>query len=125
MDAAYFPEGLYSSCSLLGSTKLESSSFGSGSGTAPAPSILRARMSRKKKMKAVERQVRKQGLAASEKNPLGPVLLRWLWQIFSRISSFVCIFVLLLVRLAEFDDPGVVLCSLFLLSSHEESVLLV
>ena len=97
-----------------------------GSGTASALSILRARMSRKKKKKkeAVERQVRKQGLAASEKKPLGPVLLRLLWRIFSRISSFVCIFVLLLVRLAEFDDPGVVLCSLFLLSSHEESVLL-
>ena len=96
-----------------------------GSGTASALSILRARMSKKKKKKkAVERQVRKQGLAASEKKPLGPVLLRLLWRIFSRISSFVCIFVLLLVRLVEFDDPGVVLCSLFLLSSHEESVLL-
>ena len=34
MDAAYFPEGLNSSCNLLGSTKFESSSFGSRSGTA-------------------------------------------------------------------------------------------
>jgi hypothetical protein len=32
--------------------------------------ILRARMSRKKKMKAVERQVRKQGFLALEKKPL-------------------------------------------------------
>ena len=93
MDAAYFPDGLNSSCNLLGSTKFESSSFGSGSGTASALSILRARMSRKKKKKAVERQVRKQGVAALERKPLVPVLLRWLSQIYVRISSFVCIFV--------------------------------
>ena len=79
-------------------------------------------MSRKTKKKAVERQVRKQGLAALEKKPLGPALLRWLWRIFSRISSFVCIFVSLLGRLVEFDDPGVMLCSQFLLSFHEENV---
>ncbi len=121
MDAAYFPEGLNSSCNLLGSTKFESSSFGSGSGTASALSILRARMSRKKKKKTVERQVRKQGLAALEKKPLGPALSRWLWRIFSRISSFICIFASLLGRLVEFDGPGVMLCSLFLLFSHEES----
>ncbi len=86
MDAAYFPEGLNSSCNLLGSTKFESSSFGSGSGTACAPSILRAKMSRKKKMKAVERQVRKQVVAAMVKKLLGPALSRWLSRIFSRIS---------------------------------------
>ncbi len=57
-----FPEGLNKSCSLLGSMKFESSSFSSG--TACAPSILRARMSRKKKMKVAERQVQKQGVAA-------------------------------------------------------------
>jgi hypothetical protein len=64
VDAVYFLEGLNSSCSLLGSMKLESSSLGSGSGTAWAPSILRARMSRKKEMKVAERQVQKQGITA-------------------------------------------------------------
>jgi hypothetical protein len=37
VDAAYFPEGLNNSWSLLGSTKFESSSFGSGSETAWGP----------------------------------------------------------------------------------------
>ena len=122
MDAAYLPEGLNSSCNLLGSTKFESSSFGSGSGTASALSILRARMSRKKKKKAVERQVRKQGLAALERKPLGQALSRLLWLIFSRISSFVCIFVSLLERLVEFGGLGVTLCSQFSLFFHEENV---
>ena len=117
-----FPEGLNNSCDLLGSTKFESSSFGSGSETASALSILRARMSRKKKKKAVERQVRKQGLAALERKPLGLALLRLLWRIFSQISSFVCIFVSLLVLLVEFGDPGVMLCSQFWLFFHEGNV---
>ncbi len=77
-----FSGSLNSSCNLFGSTKFESSSFGSGSGTACAPSILRARMSRKKKMKAAERQVRKQEVAVLEKKPLGPALLQWPSQIF-------------------------------------------
>jgi hypothetical protein len=92
VDAAYFLEGMNNNCNLLGSTKFESSSFSSGSGTAWAPSILRARMSRKKKMKAAERQVRKQGVAPLAKKLLGRALLRLLFWIFSRISSFVCIF---------------------------------
>ena len=79
-------------------------------------------MSRKKKMKAVERQVRKQGFAALEKKPLVRVLSRWLWRIFSRISSFVCIFVLRLLRLVEFGGLGVMLCSQFLLFFHEGNV---
>jgi hypothetical protein len=91
VDAAYFLEGLHRICSLLGSMKFESSSFGSGSGTAWAPSILRARMSRKKKMRDAERQVRKQGVAALVRKPLGRVLLQLLSQIFSQISSLVCI----------------------------------
>jgi hypothetical protein len=87
VDAAYFLEGLNKGCSLLGSTKFESSSFGSKSGTAWAPSILRARMSRKKKIKAPERQVRKQGVAVSARKPLGPVLLKLLSQIFNSSSK--------------------------------------
>jgi hypothetical protein len=74
VDAAYFLEGLNSSCNLLGSTKFESSSFGSGSGTASALSILRARIFRKKKKKAVEMQVQKQGVVALERKPLVRVL---------------------------------------------------
>jgi hypothetical protein len=82
VDPAYFPEGLNKCCNLLGSMKFESSSFGSGYGTACAPSILRARMSRKKKMKVAERQVWKQGVAALVRKPLGPALLRLLSRIF-------------------------------------------
>jgi hypothetical protein len=68
------PEGLNNSCSLLGSTLFESSSFGSGSGTAWAPFILRARMSRQKKRKDTERKVQKQGVAALVKKLLAPAL---------------------------------------------------
>jgi len=96
VDAVYFLEGLNSSCSLLGSMKLESSSLGSGSGTAWAPTILRARMSGKKKMKVAERQVQKQGITALVWKPLGLALLGLLSRIFWQISSFVCIFVSLL-----------------------------
>ncbi len=82
VDEAYFLEGLIKSCNLVGLTKFESSSFGSGSRTAWAPSILRARMSRKKKMKAAEKQVQKQGVAALVRKPLGPALLQLLSWIF-------------------------------------------
>jgi hypothetical protein len=58
-------------------------------------------MSRKKKMKSVERQVWKQGLAALEKKLLWPALLQLLSWIFSRISSSVWIFVLRLELLVE------------------------
>ncbi len=86
VDAVYFTEGRNNSCSLLASTKFESSSFGSGSGTAWAPFILRARMSRKMKMKDPERKVQKQGVAALVRKLLAQALSRRLWQIFSRIS---------------------------------------
>jgi hypothetical protein len=76
----------------------------------------------KKKMKAVERQVRKQGLAALERKPLGRALSRLLLRIFSRISSFVCIFVLLFVLLVEFGGLGATPCSRFLLFFHEGNV---
>ena len=79
-------------------------------------------MSRKKKMKAVERQVRKQGLAALERKPLGRALSRLLWRIFARISSFVCIFVLRLLRLVESGGLGVMPCSRFSLFFHEGNV---
>ncbi len=49
VEAAYFPEGRKRSCSFAGVAAFASSSLGSGSGTAMAPFILRARSSRMKK----------------------------------------------------------------------------
>ncbi len=89
MDAAYFPEGQNNSCSLLRSMKLESSSFGSGSGMAWAPFILRARSSRKKKQKDVEMKVQRQGVAALVRKLQAPALSQQLWQICARISSLI------------------------------------
>ncbi len=49
VEAAYFPDGRNRSWRLAGSTKLESSSAGAGSGTALVTFILRTKSSKMKK----------------------------------------------------------------------------
>ncbi len=91
VDVAYLLEGRNKRCKLLGSTKLESSSFCSGCRTAWALSILRPRSSKQKKMNEVEMKVLKQGVAALAKKLRAPILSQPPWRIFARISSSICI----------------------------------